>query len=221
VRKGDAEVFETDIKRRRQLGDMAGSQWSRRTVSELAEDWFDLYVIPNLAKRTRRDYQVLLDRHIIPRLGKLKLRDVSTDVVDRFKRDLERQGTGRSQTRQTLAVLQGMFRYAEERGRVIRNPVRLVRKPSNKRERAVVVLAPETVELVREELLAADRLGDATLVSVLVTGPAAPGGVGPRMASGAREDRGGRPEERGRGADAGPEDRKAGADAGAHRAPAQ
>jgi len=80
VRKGDAEVFETEIKRRRQLGDMAGSQWSRRTVSELAEDWFDLYVIPNLAKRTRRDYQVLLDRHIIPRLGKLKLRDVSTDV---------------------------------------------------------------------------------------------------------------------------------------------
>ncbi|MDQ3730109.1 MAG: site-specific integrase [Actinomycetota bacterium] len=167
IRKGDAELFETEIKRRRQLGDLAGSQWSRRTVGDLAADWFDLYVVPNLAKRTRRDYQVLLDRHVIPRLGRLKLRDVSTDVIDRFKRDLERQGTGRSQTRQALAVLQGMFRYAEERGRIARNPVRLVRKPSNKRDRAVNVLAPEKVERVRDQLLAEDRLGDATLVSVL------------------------------------------------------
>jgi len=167
LRKGDAEVFEVEIRRRKQLGDLAGSEWSRRSVGELAADWFDLYVIPNLAKRTRRDYQVLLDRHVIPRLGHLKLRDVSTDVVDRFRRDLERQGTGRSQTRQALAVLQGMFRYAEERGRVMRNPVRLVRKPSNKRTRVVTVLTPETVELVREEMLAEDRIGDATLVSVL------------------------------------------------------
>ena len=180
LRKGDAEVFEVEIRRRKQLGDLAGSEWSRRSVGELAADWFDLYVIPNLAKRTRRDYQVLLDRHVIPRLGHLKLRDVSTDVVDRFRRDLERQGTGRSQTRQALAVLQGMFRYAEERGRVMRNPVRLVRKPSNKRTRVVTVLTPETVERVREEMLAEDRIGDATLVSVLAyPGRAAAGGARP------------------------------------------
>ena len=84
LRNKDAEVFEVEIRRRKQLGDLAGSEWSRRSVGELAGDWFDLYVIPNLASRKRGDYQLMLDSHVIPRLGPLKLRDVSTDVVDRF-----------------------------------------------------------------------------------------------------------------------------------------
>lgn len=88
-------------------------------------------------------------------------------MLDRFRWDLEQAGVGRSQIRQTLAVLQGMFRYAEERGRVLRNPVKLIRKPSGRRQRAIVVLAPEQVEAVRGRLLEDGRAGDATLVSVL------------------------------------------------------
>ncbi len=60
-----------------------------------------------------------------------------------------------------------MFRYAEERGRVLRNPVKLVRKPSGRRKRAIVVLSPVQVEAVRQALIGSDRAGDATLVSVL------------------------------------------------------
>ncbi len=94
--------------RLRSTGAGSSATWSARSGRGVrsAADWFDLYVVPNLAKRTRRDYQALLDRHVIPRLGRLKLRDVSTDVIDRFKHDVERQGTGRSQTRQAFPRLQ-------------------------------------------------------------------------------------------------------------------
>jgi len=210
--KADAEAFEREMLRRRQLGELAESDWAGRTVAELAEDWFGLYVIPNLEPRTQRDYARLLDRHVVPRLGSHRLREVRPEVVDRFRRELERQGTGRSQTRQALAVLQGMFRYAEERGRVRQNPVRLVRKPSGKRQRAVVALAPETVEAIRSTLIASGRLGDATLVSVLAyTGPRPQEGPGHRVAAHPGTHTPHRAEERGRGAPSRAEDRQAAA----------
>jgi integrase len=167
LRRDDAERFEEEARRRRRLGELGESEWATRTVEELAGDWWELYVEPNLATRTKRDYARLLDRHVVPRLGRHRLREMQPEVVDRFRRDLERAGVGRSQVRQALAVLQGMFRYAEERGRVGRNPVKLVRKPSGKRQRAVVVLAPETVEAIVERLLKGRRIGDATLVALL------------------------------------------------------
>ena len=166
-RKADAETFEIDVKRRQRLGELGELQAASQTVSELAHDWFDLYVIPNLASRTQRDYARLLDRNIIPRLGSHRLKDVRPDLLDRFRWDLEQDRVGSSQIRQTLVVHQGMFRYAEERGRVLRNPVKLVRKPSGRRQRAIVVLPPRQVEAVRAELMRSDHFGDATLVSVL------------------------------------------------------
>jgi integrase len=58
-------------------------------------------------------------------------------------------------------------KYAEQRERVSRNPVRLVKKPSGRRRRAVVCLPPRTVERARSLLLADDRYGDAALVCLL------------------------------------------------------
>jgi len=166
-RKSEAEGFEVEVKRRQRLGELGELQAANQTLEELARDWFQLYVIPNLAIRTQRDYARLLDRHIVPRLGAHRLKHVRPDVLDRFRWDLEQAGVGQSQIRQTLAVLQGMFRYAEERGRVLRNPVKLVRKPPGRRQRAIVVLPPREVEAVRRVLLSEDRPGDATMVSVL------------------------------------------------------
>jgi integrase len=170
----DAQTFELEVARRRQLGELAESEWSRRTVAELAVDWWELYAVPNLAPRTRKDARRLLAKHIEPRLGRHRLRDVTVPVVDDFKAQLLRAGVGESQTRQALNVLQGIFRYAEERGRVARNPVRLVRKPPIRRNRAVVCLAPITVEVIRALLLEGGRYGDAALVSVLAYAGARP-----------------------------------------------
>ena len=62
-----------------------------------------------------------------------------------------------------------MFRYAEgsDEWGVIRNPVKAVEKPSGKRERAVVCLAPRQVEAIRTELLARGKPWAATLISVI------------------------------------------------------
>ena len=84
-RREDAQSFLDETRRRRRLGDLVESEWARRTMRELALDWWALYVVPNLSERTRRDYRKLLDRHIVPRLGRHRLRDVTVPVVDDSK----------------------------------------------------------------------------------------------------------------------------------------
>jgi integrase len=166
-RREDAQTFLDEMRRRRRLGELAEAEWARRTVRLLALDWWALYVLPNLSARTRRDYRKLLDRHVIPRLGSHRLCDVTVPVVDDFKARLLAAGVGDSQTRQALAVLSGMFTYAERRDRIAKNPVRLVKKPSGRRKRAVVCLPPLSVELARVLLLQEERYGDAALVGML------------------------------------------------------
>jgi hypothetical protein len=69
--------------------------------------------------------------------------------------------------RLSLVVLQAMFKQAFAWGWVPTNPVKAVRKPSGKRERAVVCLAPSQVEAIRAALLAKEKLYAATLVSLV------------------------------------------------------
>jgi integrase len=68
--------------------------------------------------------------------------------------------------RQSLVVLQAMYEQAIRWGWVPTNPVKAVKKPPAKRERAVVCLAPAEVEAIRTVLLARGKLYAATLVSI-------------------------------------------------------
>lgn len=90
----------------------------------------------------------------------------------------------RDQKIPALAVLSGMFTYAEQRDRVSKNPVRRVKKPSGRRKRAVVCLPQVTVELARARLLEDKRYSDAALVSLLAYARQGPGsarlGMAPR-----------------------------------------
>ena len=95
-------------------------------------------------------------------------------MVEKFKRDLMRRGVGDAMIVKTLTVLQSVLSYAVACGELDANPVREVRKPSQRPKRVVRPLSPEQVEAIRAEL----KLRDATIVSVLgVLGAAADGGA--------------------------------------------
>jgi integrase len=74
---------------------------------------------------------------------------------------------GRHSVRLSMVVLQAMFQQAVRWGWVPTNPVKAVRKPPAKRQRAVVCLAPSQVEAIREVLLAREKLYAATIVSLV------------------------------------------------------
>lgn len=97
------------------------------------------------------------------------MRDIQPNAVRDFRARLERSRVGRDSVRKSLVVLQAMFRYAEgsEEWGVSRNPVKAAEKPSAKRQRAVVCLAPSQVEAIRARLLAVGKPWAAALVSVI------------------------------------------------------
>jgi integrase len=136
-------------------------------VRELAREWWRKYAVPNLADWTLTGYEPMLAKHIEPRLGSLRVGEVSPEVVADFRERLEAAGVGRHSVRLSLVVLQAMFKQAVAWGWVQANPVKAVPKPSGKRERGVVCLAPAQVEAIRAALLERDRLYAATIFSLV------------------------------------------------------
>ena len=168
TRKKDAERFAAEIERRKELSELVLFDQANRTVEELAKEWWRRHVVPNLAEWTRRGYKPLLTNHLQPRLGFYKLREITPEVVADFRADLESAGVGRHAVRVSMVMLQSMFKHAI-RWRWVPgpNPVQQVEKPSGRRERAIVCLAPSQVEAIRGYLLDREKLYAATMLSVI------------------------------------------------------
>ena len=165
VRKVDGERFIESLLRQRSLGIALAA--SNQTLAELAGDWFERHLLVNLGPRTQDDYTWVYDRYIAPRLGGIRLSEITVETIERFRFDLERDGVGRASVRRCLVVLQSILQAGVRWRRIPSNPAREARKPSAQRERAVVPLTPRQVEEIRARMMECGRHGDAALVSVL------------------------------------------------------
>jgi integrase len=174
-RKADAVAFEAETRRRRLGGDLRALDAGRETLQEFAEEWWRLYAVPNLARTTLASYASLWDAHVLPRLGATPLRELDPLTLASFRAELTSEGVGPASTRRVMVILQGVLERAVEWQRIPTNPARAVRKPPQRRERAVRPLSPLDVERLRAHLLTGERLRDAVLVSVLAYAGLRPG----------------------------------------------
>jgi integrase len=163
----DAKDFEARLRLLRRSNDLASLDAGRETLAEFVQEWWELEASARLERATLLGYASHWNRHVLPRLGHMQLRQITPLVLTRFRADLERDGVGQETIRRTLVLLQSVFARAVEWQRVSSNPVRAVRKPRAQRRRAVVPLAPETIEAIRCHLLANGHRDGATLVSLL------------------------------------------------------
>ena len=165
ARKGDADAFELEVKRRRQLGALAPTViQSRQTLARfMEEEWWPRYAIPNLAPDTRRRYLEVWGTHVWPRLGDGELREITPLVVEDLRDQMAHVGVGVATQRKALMLLQGILKRAVVRGLIPSNPVQVVGKPRQAPTLEPRPLAPETVERIRARL----RHRDATIVGLL------------------------------------------------------
>ena len=170
-RKSDAERFDAEARRRRQLGALPSLDAGRDTVNDFVTDvWAPTHAV-TLAPKTRIHYASLYDHHIAPHLGACPLRELRAELIGRGQADRLAAGAGRVAVRQALDLLGGILQHAVECERIHSNPARLVRKARPPRRQEVRPLAPRTIEAMR--LAASAR--DATLVSVLAYAGLRPG----------------------------------------------
>lgn len=168
-RKRDADAFDAEIVRRKRTGDLDLLSGGRQTLANFAQEWWKLYAAPNLAARTLPSYAGLWDRHVLPRLGSMRLSTITPEVVERFRAELEADGVGQPTIYRALALLQGILRRAVEWRRIGHNPVKSVQKPNVRRQREVRPLSPLNVERLRVAAAGRRNHGarDAAMLSLL------------------------------------------------------
>lgn len=165
--RADAKAFEGKVRTLKRSDGLAQLDAGTETFAEFASEWWELYAKPNLERATLSNYASVFNKHLLPRIGHMRLRDLSVPTLMQLRADLEADGVGRQAVRKSLAVLQSILQRAVEWERIGSNPARSVRKPPMRRDRAITPLTPETVERIRATLLGQGRVRDATLVSVL------------------------------------------------------
>lgn len=110
-------------------------------------------------------------------------------MVPQWRAQLLADGVGNEAVRYAMVLLQAMFTLAIEWGEADANPVSVVRKPRQGRQRAIEPLTLEAIERLRRLFLDADDHRSATLVSerTRLRGPTPRRGTWPRMAPRPRE----------------------------------
>lgn len=102
----------------------AGAVISPETrVDALAEAWWSEIEQGTLSPGTCRNYRDRLDRQVIPSLGRLRVRELTTGTIDRHLRAV-RDRHGAATAKLTRTVLSGMCGLAARHDALERNPVR-------------------------------------------------------------------------------------------------
>ncbi|MCZ4494273.1 MAG: site-specific integrase [Conexibacter sp.] len=170
-RKGDAERFDIEVSRRRELGVLGSLDGGRETLDDfVTQTWAPAHGV-TLAPKTRKHYASLYDHHIAPTLGPLQLRAIRAETISRWQAHRLAAGAGPTAVRHALDLLGSILQRAVEAERIAANPVRLVRRARLPRRKETRPLAPAAVERMR----AAGSQRDATLFSVLAYAGLRPG----------------------------------------------
>ncbi len=172
TKKGHADAWDRKIKEAKELGNLARLEPSDQTFDDFAEEWMRLEAIPRLQKATLNVYASILDCHLVPRLGAVRLKAINREKIAAVRADFHASGVGAATTTKAFMLLRSMLDVAVEWERITANPAVFKRGtlPTKTRNRDVRVMTPEEVELTRARLLARrskSALRDATLVSVL------------------------------------------------------
>lgn len=135
----------------------------RRTVEELAEKWLNACERKSLSPTTLRGYRNILWQVVLPRFGKLRVREVTPELLDAFyghqmsRHRVDRRTNGQARNCASVAagtvlnyhrLLASMFRQAERWGWVQVSPTRNATPPRVRRPAMKVPSVPEVRRLV-------------------------------------------------------------------------
>jgi hypothetical protein len=104
-RRRDAELFEASVRRARQLGQLAAEViGSNATLEEFLVEWWDTYAVTHLRPNTLATYTTLLDKWIVPYLGRKRLREINRETIDVYAARLRVDGAGAALERRVDAL---------------------------------------------------------------------------------------------------------------------
>ena len=102
---------------------MPAENW---TVEAYLKHWLSAVVKPHKAPKTYQGYELVVRRHILPTLGRKRLKSFAVPDVRNFVESLQQGGMGARGIQQTHAVLRNALQSAMRDELVVRNVAKLV-----------------------------------------------------------------------------------------------
>ncbi|MBI4332922.1 MAG: site-specific integrase [Chloroflexi bacterium] len=138
----------------------------RLTVAEHLKNWLEGYVKTNCTDRTFDGYQSIIDRHLIPALGHLQLKQLLPQAIQSYYGQAVSDLSPRTVHHQHRVLSQSL-KYAVRQGYLGRNPAELV-DPPTPRKKPMRTLTPGEVGVLLEA--AADNYYYPAIYTAVSTG---------------------------------------------------
>ncbi|MGZ6724645.1 MAG: tyrosine-type recombinase/integrase [Solirubrobacteraceae bacterium] len=127
-RKADADHFDLEVTRRRQLGVLASLHTGEETLNTfVVETWVPVHAI-TVSPKTRRHYASLYDHDLAPYLRDVALRELRPELIARWQAERLAAGGGPVAVSEALTLLGNILQRAVEAERITSNPARNVRR---------------------------------------------------------------------------------------------
>ena len=97
------------------------------TVGEWLVYWLENELLGSVKPSSYQTYVNLMNRHLLPALGSIRLSAVSPAVVNDFVGHLEQSGLSYSTVKGAYRLLCAAMRYALDEGKIVKNPCRKIR----------------------------------------------------------------------------------------------
>jgi integrase len=147
-RKDKNELIRELNKTRRSLQDRGDLPTASQTVTSWFDYWLREIAAKNRRPSTMNSYRSIVARNISPKIGKLRLSQVTPTHVRALLTGLEKEGAASTTLRNTFSVLSAGFGDAERDGRMNRNPCDLMEAPRKRVAASEVLTADEVVRLL-------------------------------------------------------------------------
>lgn len=112
--------------------------------------WFTQIALKKVRPKTADTYRSLIDRHIIPAIGKVRLDKLSIMHVSKLASSIEAKGLSSTTAAQAHRILAVALHYAERDGRVVKNVARLADAPRRAATDLHVLTLEEASKVLRE-----------------------------------------------------------------------
>lgn len=170
-RRADAQAWDAEVRRRRQLGPLALAQLTKSapTLGQWIEQRWAPEHASMLEQSTRERYANVYKCHLAPWLDDVPLDELTVALLRGWQAERVRAGVSPGTIHKCRTLLSSVLRHAAESEAILGNPLSLVRSPKAGQRDAVQPLSPATVERIRALMLdppareiAASRTGQRT-----------------------------------------------------------
>lgn len=144
----------------RQAGEIAYKEFKRKselkisdiTFSELVDLWMNSYCSHKLAESTKSSYAKRLKNDILPVLKDMKIEDIKTNDIDNLVNNMINQKRSRNSINNTIALISGIFTYANKNFRYDYNPASNATKINSQLAKRKNLTKHPNVNIEREDI---------------------------------------------------------------------